>query len=75
VRGFEFYYDNNEGEIRIPLYDKIEFTRARPIKKSRIDTQCEFCYNTITKGQSCQYWSGISQGKFFYYRVCNNCLN
>jgi hypothetical protein len=74
MRGFEFCYENDDRMEKNYLYEKIEFTRIRKIKKSRINTTCEFCNNSITIGSSCEYWSGISQGRFFYYRVCESCL-
>lgn len=69
------YYENDERLGKIPSYSSITFTRVRPIKKSRVETECEFCQSPIHKGESCQYWSGIDWGKFFYYRVCSKCIS
>lgn len=68
------FYDDDETLGRIPTFEKIQFTRVRTIKKSRISSKCEFCEYIIKKGDGCEYWSGIDLGKFFYYRVCSNCM-
>jgi hypothetical protein len=68
------FYENDEELGKIPSYANIRFTRVRQVGKSRISTTCEFCGQTIHKGEKCEYWSGVDLGQFFYYRVCNNCL-
>jgi hypothetical protein len=67
----EFYQDD-ERLGKVPLYPP--FMKVRKIKQSRKEFTCEFCNGKIHKGSSCEYWVGIDLGKFYYYRICNECL-
>jgi hypothetical protein len=66
------FYDNDERNGRIPVYN--DFSRSRHIGKTKKEYLCESCERAIPAGSSCQYWVGILDRKFYYYRLCYKCL-
>lgn len=65
------FYEDDETLGRIPMYPP--FQKIRKVKKSRIQTECEFCKGDINIGDPCEYWVGMDLGSFHYYRICNTC--
>jgi hypothetical protein len=67
------FYDNDERNGRIPIYK--EFMSIRKVKRSRKEFRCESCGGKIKRGDSCQYWAGVTLGEFYQLRICDNCCS
>ena len=52
----------------------MSFWNSRNINKTRKEHMCIFCLSKIPIGSSCSHQSGMWEGEFNDYRLCNRCL-
>lgn len=52
----------------------MSFWNSKKVKKTRKIHKCEFCFRTIQTGKSCNYESGIYEGEFQSYYMCDRCI-
>lgn len=50
-----------------------EFWETRIVKHSRKEHTCKMCRGTINIGDSCSGESGVYNGEFNHYYLCNRC--
>jgi hypothetical protein len=70
------YMNNDEYQDEIYKYDSYKearILRVRLQSKNKIEHRCEYCPRTILIGEGSAYHTGISDGQFYEYHVCDQC--
>lgn len=52
----------------------MSFWNSKKVKKTRKEHRCEFCSRKIPVGSSCSNESGMYEGDFHNYYLCNRCV-